>query len=172
MRLPVPFAVLACSMSLSACALAPPQDGEAPSGFKLPSFPSVSALLPSADSIIPTLPSNTEPQKSQPVGANLYRVKIDDRRIADSVQRENYALLRAAETTKEAGGTHFIVVSGGNTLAAYGGRGLGSAPDLGALIRVVKVVPGAEAPMGAVAADEIIHFFGPAFGRSPEGSPT
>jgi hypothetical protein len=169
MRARVPLALIACG-TLLGCALGPPGEGQSLGGLSLPSLPSISSLLPSSDAL-PSLSPSNEPRKPERIGTSLYRVVASDRRFDDDVQRENYALLRAAETTKEAGGTHFIVVNGGNHPAGSGSQGLGSAPALGTLIRVLRLERGTEPPIGAVDADEIIHFFGPSFGRTEEQTP-
>ncbi len=105
------------------------------------------------------------------MGTNLYRVYSSDRPTDDSIQAENYALLRAAETTKDVGATHFIVVDApGHPSAGLLGSGAPSSKSAN-LIRVLKLAPGAESPIGAISADEIIHFFGPTFGRDVPKSP-
>lgn len=108
--------------------------------------------------------------QAERIGANLYRVPASDRRIDDTIARENYAMLRAAETARAAGATHFIIVKAGDvsaqtvpTISSL----TGSTTDYGAYVRVVTVAPGTEAPIGAIAADEIIHFFGPQFAARP-----
>lgn len=143
---------------MAGCSSAPPDGvitGSLP-GFSAPSLPAVSALLPSPPSAVPAKPER--------VGSNLYRISVADRRIDDHIQRENYALLRAAESTRELGATHFVVV---NTGAQSGAptSGLGAAAEPGTLIRVFALPAGAEPPIGAIEAAEIVHFFGPNFGR-------
>jgi hypothetical protein len=123
----------------------------------LPSLPAVSALLPS----LPTSRARTGPER---IGSNLYRVSTEGPRIADPIQRENYALLRAAESTRELGSTHFVVVETGNR-SGMQTSGLAGSADPGLLIRVFEMTPGAEPPIGAIDAAEIVQFFGPNFGR-------
>ena len=147
---------------IAGCAQAP-QPGEITTGSILPSLPStVSELLPSAQSLLPSLPASSTPNKPERIGANLYRISTDDRRIDDTTQRENYALLRAAEVTKNVGATHFIVVnaSGPSSVVVSPAQ-----PQLSTMIRTLRLERGAEPPIGAVSADEMVHFFGPAFGR-------
>ena len=99
------------------------------------------------------------------VSGNLYRVLADDRKIADRIDRENYTLLKAAEATKAAGGTHFVLVSASDqspiAVSTLGGGG-----QYGAYFRVLEVDPANGVPNSAMAADEIIHFFGKKFGRT------
>lgn len=104
------------------------------------------------------------------ISGNLYRVLADDRRLPDRIERENYTLLKAAEATKAAGGTHFVLVSASDqspvgvaTLSALTGNG----SQYGAYFRVLEIDTATGVPTGAMAADEIIHFFGPKFGRAP-----
>lgn len=123
----------------------------------------------------PTAPTSQSPAaKSKVAGAerisgNLYRVLADDRKLPDRIERENYTLLKAAEATKAAGGTHFVLVSASDQspigVAALSLSSNGS--QYGAYFRILEVDPSAGVPAGAMAADEIIHFFGPKFGRAP-----
>ena len=155
---------------LAGCAQVAGTDGIS-TGSITPSLTSITSMLPSASSLLPSLPASLStsnaPQKAERIGTNLYRVYSSDRPTSDSIQAENYALLRAAETTKEAGATHFVVVDAPGQPSA-GLLGSGGPSNL---IRVLKLTPGAEAPIGAVSADEIIHFFGPTFGRDVPKSP-
>ena len=102
------------------------------------------------------------------VSGNLFRVQPDGRRIDERIDRENYTLLRAAETTQQQGGTHFVLVSAGDQSATgmpslqmivSGNRDA----EYGAYFRILKVEPDSTAPIGAMSADEIVHFFGPKF---------
>ena len=127
---------------------------------------SLGSLLPqAAPSAQPKLPGER-------ISTSLYRVMATDRKFKDAIERENYTLLKAAETTRAVGGTHFMLVKAGDqssaglpTLASLSG----SATEFGAYIRVLTLDPGAEAPIGAVHAEEIIHFFGPQFARGATG---
>lgn len=158
---------LVCAAALGACGIAP-EGGGITTGSILPSLPA----LPSAGSLAASLAQPTGPRAPQRISANLYRVDAGDQRLADQIQRENYTLLRAAESTRHVGATHFIVVNAPQGAAPHDVRN----PDRGqttALIRVLELEPGSEPPMGAISADEIIHFFGPSFGRTtaPPGRP-
>ena len=79
---------------------------------------------------------------------------------------ENYTLLKAAEVTKAARGTHFSLVSAGNHASA-GLSSMTGGTDFGAYVRVITLEPGSEVPQGLLSADEVIHFFGPRYGRGP-----
>ena len=124
----------------------------------LPGAISTGSILPS----LPSLSTSSTPRKPERIGVNLYRVTVSDRRFDDPIQRENYALLRAAETAKAAGASHFIVVNASQP---------GATAEIPTMIRVLQLEPGAEPPIGAVSADEIIHFFGPNFARTSQPAP-
>ena len=112
------------------------------------------------------------PAPAERISGNLFRVQADDRKIDDAVERENYTLLRAAETTKAHGGTHFVLVSAGDQ-ASVGMPSLKTImsgnreAEFGAYFRVLRIETDGTAPIGAMSASEIIHFFGPKFGRAP-----
>lgn len=157
------LALIVAGLALAGCA-AGPQPGDVTTGSLLPSMPSLPSLpaLPSAGSLLPSMAgASSAPRPAERVSGNLYRVLPDGRRIDDPIQRENYALLRAAEATQWAGGTHFIVVN------ATGQAGPGRTGVPGMLIRILRLDSGGgpELPIGAVAAEEMVHFFGPSFGR-------
>ena len=163
------LALALVASALAGCAQAPNQDGNV-TGSIAPSLSSLTSALPSVSSLVPSFSASTGPRKAERIGTNLYRVYTLDRRIEDRIQRENYALLRAAETARDVGGTHFIVVDADGQTAS-GPLGLGGQSEPATLIRVLKLAPGAEAPIGAVAADEIIHFFGPTFAQGGKAAP-
>ena len=71
------------------------------------------------------------------VSGNLYRVMATDRNIADRIERENYTLLKAAEATKAAGGTHFVLVNASNQ-APFG---LPSLQSLGKTVQIINHSP-------------------------------
>lgn len=96
---------------------------------------------------------------------------------------QDYAILKAAETTKSHGGTHFVVVGGGDASGqgtittpgqaqttligntAYTTYSPGMVrryvkPGQDLMIRVISVAPGSAPPAGAIYADEIIQFVG------------
>lgn len=138
-------------------------------GSILPSLPSASSLIPTASSLVPSWASGSKPQGPERISGNLYRIPPADTRWDDPIQRENYAMLLAAENAKQVGATHFIVVNAKQGGALGGGimalTQPASAAQATTLIRVMTLERNAEPPMGALAADEIIHFFGPQFGR-------
>lgn len=160
--------VVACSAGLAGCAPAP-GPSEITTGSLLPKLPSPASFLPSAGALVPALggPSSSGPRRPERVSGNLYRVFADDRKIEDGVQRENYTLLRAAESARQVGGTHFVIVGAGQGRPDVGGPQAGT-PVSGQMIRVMRLDSDMPPPTGAISVDEIIHFFGPTFGRAPE----
>ena len=108
---------------------------------------------------------------AQRVSGNLFRMLPDDRKFADRIEKDNYTLLRAAQAARANGGTHFVLVEGGEQPATNqllnAIIGDATTPGAGGYIRVITIEPTAVPPIGAMSADEIISFFGPRFGRSP-----
>lgn len=133
----------------------------------IPSLPSASSILPSASSIMPSIGTSSGPRAPERISGNLYRIDASDRKIDDPTQRENYTLLRAAEGAKKLGATHFLV-SGGAQAGDNRDARQSAAGQSTTLIRTFHVEAGSEPPTGALAVDEIIHFFGPNFGRGGE----
>ncbi len=160
------IAALGAALALAGCAQGT-SSTDITTGSILPAMPS----LPAASTLIPTIGTPSGPRKPERISGNLYRIDATDRKIDDPIQRENYTLLRAAESTKLLGGTHFIVVNApqGGGLADVRQPGKG---QTSAIIRVLQISAGAEPPIGAISTDEIIHFFGPTFGRTLDGQAT
>lgn len=157
------LAIACCAAALGGCAQVT-TPGELTTGSILPALPSASTILPSASALVPTLGPTLSPKPPERISGNLYRIDATDRKLDDTIQRENYALLRAAESAKQLGATHFIVVN-----APPGDIRLPSPAQTNGMIRIFRLDPGAVAPTGAIAADEIINFFGPTFGRTAGG---
>jgi hypothetical protein len=121
---------------------------------------------------------------AQPITADTYRISARGNGYTNSTDVQDYTLLKAAETTKAAGGTHFLVVSSANASSRSIGQTSGSVstqiigrtaystytpgvtyeiakPGEDAYIKIVNVSPGGTPPPGAFPADEIIAFIGP-----------
>lgn len=158
------LAIVICCAGLAACSQGN-GPGDIATGSIGPALPTLPAL-PSATSLLPNLGATSGPRRPERISGNLFRIHTADRRIDDAVQRENYALLRAAEAAKEVGGTHFIVADGTHGRPDVGGGSASGVPGT-TLIRVLRLDTDVQPPVGAIAADEIIHFFGPTFGRTP-----
>ena len=120
---------------------------------------------------------------AQQMTADTFRIIARGNGYTSSTTVQDYMLLKAAETTKQAGGTHFLVVSAadasrtnyvatagraqttlvGNT--AYTSYTPGSVygifkPGQDAFIRVLTIPNGSRPPPGAISADEVIKFVG------------
>jgi hypothetical protein len=118
---------------------------------------------------------------AQQITENSYRIVSRGNGFSDSTTIRDYALLKAAETTKQTGGTHFVVVGNddasrvdqivtpgtaqtnfvGNT--AYTTYSPAQAipvfkPGQDVYIRVID--PGQPIPADAISADEIITYVG------------
>lgn len=135
------------------------------------SSPIATGSLP-AGSSSSSAPSSARIAGAERISGNLYRVMATDRSLPDRIERENYTLLKAAEATKAVGGTHFVLVNASNQAPA-GPPSITSliksnGEEYGAYFRVLEIEQGGAAPIGAMAADEIIHFFGPKFGRASD----
>jgi hypothetical protein len=125
---------------------------------------------------------------AEQVTADTYRIKARGNAYTQSTTVQDYVLLKAAETTKAAGATHFALVGAndasrattittpgtmntsvvGNT--AFTTYSPGSTdtyikPGQDAYIRVMRLPPGQAAPPGTFAADEIIQFVGSRIAR-------
>ena len=142
-------------------------------GLTTGSIPMTTAVAPTSSPVKPVIAASANlGRPAERVSGNLFRILPDDRRIADRIEKENYTLLRAAEATLAQGGTHFVLVSAGDQ-AATGMPSLKAIfsgdrdAEYGAYIRVLRVESDGSAPAGSMAAEEIIHFFGPKFGRTP-----
>jgi hypothetical protein len=120
---------------------------------------------------------------AEQITKDTYRIVARGNGNTRSTTIQDYALLKAAETTKAAGATHFAIISAadattsdtivvpgtstttfsGNT--AYTTRSPGYVdniikPGQDVHIRVLKLASGQQVP-GAYSADEIIQFIGP-----------
>jgi hypothetical protein len=121
------------------------------------------------------------------VSADVWRIEASGNGYTSSATIQDYALLKSAETTKAAGGTHFVVVDGKDTSATGvytgpaqstttfsgnqafttttpGARMAFNKPGQDTYIRVIRLQPG-QNPGGAYSADEIIQFIGPRIKR-------
>jgi hypothetical protein len=123
------------------------------------------------------------------VTADTIRIKARGNGYTSGTTVQDYALLKAAETTKEMGGSHFAIISA----ADASGRGVVTTPGVAettfhgntatttwspgtttefikpgqdAYIRVFKLAAGSSPPPGAISADEIIKFVGPRVRRA------
>lgn len=120
---------------------------------------------------------------AEQITANTFRISSRGNGYTGSNAVQDYLVLKAAETTVQQGGTHFIVVNaadasgssqivtGGVARTTYNGNSAVTnydppvvhnifKPGQDAYIRVLNVAPGQSPPPGAVSAAEIIQFVG------------
>lgn len=120
---------------------------------------------------------------AQQITANTFRIVARGNGYTDRTTVQDYAMLKAAETTKRNGGTHFMlvgaedasrvdqIVTPGSAHTTYSGNYAYTSfspamahsifkPGQDAYIRVIKLGAGEAPPRGAIAADEVITFVG------------
>jgi hypothetical protein len=120
---------------------------------------------------------------AQQMSANVYRIEARGNGYTARNVVQDYMLLKAAETTKSSGNTHFTVVDQGDASTTASIVTPGSArtnivgntaytsyspatvtpifkPGADAYIKVLTVPQGQQAPVGAISADEIIQYVG------------
>ena len=89
--------------------------------------------------------------------ASTYKVVAYGNGLPNPALVHDYAMLKAAETAREAGGTHFVVTRGHDASSvAYAAPVLLSFPGKEIEIRVLTVRPGQAVPRGACSAGEVI----------------
>lgn len=115
--------------------------------------------------------------------ADTFRIVSRGNGYTDRTQVQDYTMLKAAETTKASGGTHFRIVSaedatregafvnpGQATTRVYGNTASTTytpatvtpiiKPGQDTYIRVLTLAPGQTPPSDAISANEIIQFVG------------
>ncbi len=120
---------------------------------------------------------------TQQITADTYRIVARGNASTSSTRIQDYTLLKAAETTRAAGGTHFAIVSaadassvgqittGGTAQTTFVGNMATTTynpptthhyvkPGQDTYIRVLNITPGQAPPRGAYSADEIIQHVG------------
>jgi hypothetical protein len=123
------------------------------------------------------------------MSADTWRIEARGNGYTNGNLVKDYILLKAAETTKQQGGTHFVITEqadastksstitpgarqtqmvGATKVSTYTPAVINRQmlPGQDAYIRVIKVVDGQAAPPEAKSADEIIKYIG---GRIPRG---
>jgi len=128
---------------------------------------------------------------SQQITSDRYRIVARGNGYTSSVIIQDYVLLKAAETTKSAGATHFVVLgandasstvvsqTAGYSQTNFVGRSAfttynpGSTfstlkPGQDVYIQVFKLKPNEAPPVGATSADEVIKFVSPRVLRAEE----
>ena len=120
---------------------------------------------------------------AEPVMTDVYRIKARGNAFTQSASIQDFVLLKAAETTIAAGGTHFLIVNSRNQTQViteqdpgtlntqrFGGARIttytpGSTynivkPGQDTLVRVLRLRPGEPPPAGALAADDLARTLG------------
>lgn len=121
--------------------------------------------------------------EAQQMTADTYRIVARGNGFTGATTIQDYTMLKAAETTKAAGGTHFVIVSASDATrtnlvstpgeartSVYGNSAFttyspGSTyqvvkPGQDTYIRVITVVQSSQPPQGAIFADDVIKYVG------------
>jgi hypothetical protein len=122
--------------------------------------------------------------EAQQVTSDTWRILARGNSYTSDTRIQDFVLMKAAETTKAAGATHFFVgasrdqtlqgtvVTPGSAQTTVSGRTATTTfspstvstyvkPGQDTYVRVVRLPPGSPPPPGALSADEIIQFIGP-----------
>jgi hypothetical protein len=120
---------------------------------------------------------------AQQMTHNTFRIVARGNGYTGTTRVQDYLMLKAAETTLQNGGTHFLIISasdassndqivtGGTSQTHFAGNTAYTTysppvvsnvfkPGEDAYIRVLSVPAGQQAPNGAIAAQEIVQFVG------------
>jgi hypothetical protein len=126
---------------------------------------------------------------AEQVSADVYRIKARGNGYTDQSTVQDYTLLKAAETAKSAGASHFQLISAGDAssqsivttpgtastsvigntaLTTYspGSTDVFIKPGQDTYVRVLRLAAGQSPPSGALSADEIIRYVGGRVKRS------
>ena len=100
---------------------------------------------------------------AEKVSPDVYRVKARGNGYTTMASVRDFILLKSAETTLEAGGTHFTIAEAADrtmTLTYNSGAQI-RYPTLEATMRIVRLKPGESAPRDALSARDIVQKLGP-----------
>jgi hypothetical protein len=126
---------------------------------------------------------------AEPVMTDTYRILARGNGYTAAARVEDFVLLKAAETTIAAGGSHFVVINQSNQTSVAVGQTPGSVqtnvygrtafstytpgmtynivkPGEDVLIRVLRLKPGEAPPPGAFPAQDIVNTLGPRLKQS------
>jgi hypothetical protein len=121
---------------------------------------------------------------AQPVMTDIYRIQARGNAYTGSSAIQDFYLLKAAETTIGAGGSHFLIMGAENQTSTSTEQTPGYAstsvvgrsafttytpgatynvikPGQDVMIKVLRLRPGEAPPQGAFPADDIVHTIGP-----------
>jgi hypothetical protein len=118
-------------------------------------LPLLAVLVAGCSSPMPTVQGAGALADGQVVGGIL-RIAVPRGNLPNCASPDECTLVRAAEATQRAGGTHFMVLPGhgGKTQAGY------------AYVRIFTFGAGEEAPSSAMSVEEVLYFY-----RRPQGQP-
>jgi hypothetical protein len=87
--------------------------------------------------------------RDEGIGGGIVRIVLPKGAYADCQSADDCTLVKAAEATMRAGGTHFLLLPGhgGSTQNGY------------AYIKVFTLAPGEGAPSGTMSVEEALYFF-------------
>jgi len=94
------------------------------------------------------------PPASEQVGGGIVRIAVPKSPLADCASVDTCTLVKAAEATQRAGGTHFLLLPGHGGATQHGY----------AYIKVFTLGPGEVVPSSTMSVEEALHFF-----RKPPG---
>jgi hypothetical protein len=100
-----------------------------------------------------SLPATLLPAPAAPaderIGGGIVRIVVPKGALADCASADDCTLVKAAQATQRAGGTHFMLLPGhgGPTQRGY------------AYIKVFTLAPGEGAPSGTMSVEEAFYFF-------------
>jgi hypothetical protein len=126
---------------------------------------------------------------AQQMTADTFRITARGNGYTNRTAIQDYVFLKAAETTKQSGATHFSIISAEDASTAGSIESPGHArtsvvgntayttyspgmvhqfikPGQDSYIRIFTLQPGSRPPPGAIAADEVIQFVGSRVARS------
>src|SRR5262245_1254337 len=144
-------AIVSCTESALAAVEPTGLAGEqAPVRWALPMI----CLLAAGCSLPALLPTSAAPTDERVggdgrVGGGIVRIVMPKGALADCKSADDCTLVKAAEATQRAGGTHFMLLPGhgGPTQKGY------------AYIKVFTLAPGEGAPSGTMSVEEVLYFF-------------
>ena len=89
------------------------------------------------------------PPRDERVGGGIVKIVLPKGTFADCRSTDECTLVKAAEVTQRAGGTHFMLLPGhgGSTQAGF------------AYIKIFTLAPGEGAPSGTMSVEEALYFF-------------
>jgi hypothetical protein len=106
-------------------------------------------LLVAGCSLPATILPSSNAASGERIGGGIVKIVLPKAPLADCQSTDECTLVKAAEATLRAGGTHFMLLPGhgGSTQKGY------------AYIKVFTLAPGEGAPSGTMSVEEALYFF-------------